>query len=168
MKQSTSYTTIRIGTFLWCLFLFVPPLISSFENMSNVISVRLYHFFSSICHQYDSRSLHLLGYKLAVCVRCLAIYLGFFVGTCFIQFRQKKYEASIALPLFIAVLPMLADVILDLLNIHSSNTMTRLLTGAIFGVVAARVLVPIGIEGLNELIADYHRLKGVNYESKTS
>ena len=40
----------------------------------------LYAAFSWICHQRPERSWHLAGYPLAVCVRCLGIYLGALAG----------------------------------------------------------------------------------------
>jgi uncharacterized membrane protein len=40
----------------------------------------LYAAFSWICHQRPERSWHLAGYPLAVCVRCLGLYLGALAG----------------------------------------------------------------------------------------
>ena len=40
----------------------------------------LYAAFSWICHQRPERSWHLAGYPLAVCVRCLGVYLGALAG----------------------------------------------------------------------------------------
>jgi uncharacterized membrane protein len=39
-----------------------------------------YAAFSWICHQRPERSWHVAGYPLAVCVRCLGVYLGALAG----------------------------------------------------------------------------------------
>ncbi len=40
----------------------------------------VYALFAPICHQIAERSFHLLGHPLAVCHRCLGLYLGFAAG----------------------------------------------------------------------------------------
>ena len=39
-----------------------------------------YAVFSWICHQHPERTWHLAGYPLAVCVRCLGLYVGALAG----------------------------------------------------------------------------------------
>jgi len=66
----------------------------------------------------------------------------------------------------IFTIPMLVDVLLGLLNIHSATVITRLLTGLFFGAGAANILAPIIIEAINEVISRKQN-KGVQYESQT-
>ncbi len=40
----------------------------------------VYYFFSQVCHQIPERSFHWAGFPMAVCHRCLGIYLGFWLG----------------------------------------------------------------------------------------
>ena len=40
----------------------------------------VYYFFSQVCHQIPERSFHWAGSPMAVCHRCLGIYLGFWLG----------------------------------------------------------------------------------------
>ncbi|MGH9339330.1 MAG: DUF2085 domain-containing protein [Acidobacteriota bacterium] len=40
----------------------------------------IYYFFHQICHQIPERSFFWAGHSLAVCQRCLGLYLGFWIG----------------------------------------------------------------------------------------
>jgi len=165
-KQSLSYTVLLVGTFLWCLFLIVPPLVASIETPASAVSHRLYGVYSVICHQFDARSLHLFGYKLAVCARCTAIYTGFFIGVLLFPALRKNQPSNVILVLSVAVAPMLIDVALDSLGIHMSTIFLRLTTGSLFGVLIAVVLTPIFQEGLNEIMSLQPHSQGVHNESK--
>ena len=67
MKNKT-YAALLAGATLWCLSIVAAPLF----GLSWI-----YDFFSRICHQDPSRSWHLAGEPLAVCVRCASIYFAF-------------------------------------------------------------------------------------------
>jgi uncharacterized membrane protein len=55
------------GSTLWCLALIAAPLFHL---------PWIYEFFSRICHQDPSRSWHVAGEPLAVCIRCTSIYFA--------------------------------------------------------------------------------------------
>jgi uncharacterized membrane protein len=84
MKPSVAYIILLGGCFLWCAVLFLPPLLASEVAYFPQLSDALYRMFSKICHQDDARSFHLLGHKLAVCIRCSSIYLSFLFGVLFV------------------------------------------------------------------------------------
>lgn len=66
-----SFVALLAGSTIWCLSIIAAPLLNS---------AGIYAFFSHICHQDPSRSLHIFGEPLAVCIRCTAIYFAFAVS----------------------------------------------------------------------------------------
>ncbi len=152
MKSSTSYIIILSAVALWCTMLAVPPLVASVEPPGTGLSGSLYGFFSPICHQLDSRSLHLFGHKVAVCSRCSGIYIGFLCGILLLPFlpplRHRRWWIA-------AALPMVADVALGASGLHESSIATRLVSGGAFGIIAACLIVPICQEAISEF---HHRI----------
>lgn len=155
MKRSLPYIILVVSTSLWCMVLVLPPLSASFHLLPASVSGQIYRIYSLVCHQYDSRSLHINGCKLAVCCRCTAIYFGFLAGVLCIPIFSHKKISSIRLWMVIAVLPMAVDVTLDTFAIHGSDMYARLSTGGFFGVVAALIITPIFTEGCSEIL---HRM----------
>ena len=142
-KLSFGYVIVLIGTMLWCVLLFVPPFIAAWEQPPSTASHYSYMFFSTICHQYDSRSLHIAGHKLAVCARCSGIYFGFFFSALLAPiFLGRKSRQTLTL-LVLAALPMILDVAVGVIGLHEPTIITRLSTGLFFGVIAGIALVPI-------------------------
>ncbi|HZY10883.1 MAG TPA: DUF2085 domain-containing protein [Bacteroidota bacterium] len=167
MKRSSPYIIIVSIIAFWCLLLILPSLLAVLGGPVSGMSEQLYRSFSKICHQYDSRSLHLFGYKLAVCARCSAIYFGFFIGVLLSPLLKRDQFSHARYWWVLAILPMVIDVLLDFFGISQSNTSTRLSTGGFFGVLAALILTPIIEEVLNTFTNRFQLFKGVQYESKT-
>jgi len=67
----------------------------------------------------------------------------------------------------ICVSPMLVDVLLNVLGVHDSTILTRVLTGLFFGIGASIIIVPLLIEGMKEILTNSFYMKGVLRESKT-
>ena len=76
MKISINYTLILVATIVWCAAIVLAPVLATMGNAPR-ISAEMYQFFGKVCHQIDSRSLHIGGEKFAVCARCSAIYFSF-------------------------------------------------------------------------------------------
>ena len=57
---------------------------------SPVIGFALQRGFALVCHQQAERSFVLFGGSVAVCARCLGIYLGAAVGIAAAQFRATS------------------------------------------------------------------------------
>lgn len=145
------------GAFFWCTLLVAAPLLASFGGRSALTASYLYEMFSRVCHQIDSRSYHIAGFKFAVCIRCTAIYASFLGGM--LLFPLLK-SATIArqkslLILMISLIPMGIDVGLAVLGIHESNTFTRTVTGMLFGFALSIVLVPTLEEVTGQLLSQF-------------
>ena len=165
MKPTLPYLILLLGVSLWCTMLVLPPLAASSGH--EVVAHQLYRSFSPICHQFESRSLHLFGYKQAVCSRCSAIYFGFFVGVLLVPILSQRYNRQTIKLLLIASAPMLIDVLCDLSGFHASNIFTRLMTGSFFGIVSALILSPYIIEALTSLLVKQNNNQKASYEFKT-
>jgi len=151
---------------IWCALIFVPPLTA---GASPAVSRALYLFFSPLCHQIDSHSIHLFGVKCGVCARCTAIYCGFLAAAIF---RLLPRGGGNAGPVthqtdggsstgnyirnwqvwLLAAAPMLADVLCDTAGLHASTTGTRLATGLLFGAAAGMILTPLLFEGIRQIV----------------
>jgi uncharacterized membrane protein len=136
---------------LWCCLIVATPVMASGDGLFRLAGRASYVFFSPLCHQWESHSFHLCGEKFPVCIRCTAIYAGFLAGILLYlpigRSIERRFTARTLL--LCAVAGMIVDVALSMAGIAESTTVTRLVTGGIFGVLAAFVLTPV----LHELIA---------------
>ena len=152
-SKRTSYLILFALAITWCSLLLAPPLVAVLEGPSAEFSHLAYRFFSRICHQYDSRSLHIFGNPLAVCARCSAIYFGFLGGIFIAALRSNTEWRRIVLWLTLVLLPMLTDVVLDGIGVHASNSFTRISTGLIFGIGSGIVLAPLFADALHVIVS---------------
>src|SRR6266404_5400478 len=107
VPRSPVYFAIVAAVFLWCAALVTIPV----ARAAGVSAAgRGYDFFSHICHQEDSRSLHVAGYPMAVCARCSAIYFAFFLGVLLSPFLSRRMRFGPVWLWMIAIIPMLLDV----------------------------------------------------------
>ncbi len=135
------YFLTLLGVLLWLAAIFAAPYL---ESQSSSFSRLIYVIFSPTCHQIPSRCLTLYGYPLAVCARCLGIYVGFFLGTCLYPvLRSFKSES---LPKFRTLLFMTVPIVIDtaanMLSIWASSHAVRLATGIIWGVILPFYFIP--------------------------
>jgi uncharacterized membrane protein len=140
----TSRRILLAGAFFWCALIVAAPLLASFGGRSALMASYLYEMFSRVCHQIDSRSYHIAGFKFGVCIRCTAIYASFFGGMTVFPLLKRTTIAvqKSSFILMISLIPMGVDVALAMLGIHESNAFTRMTTGALFGFALSIVLVP--------------------------
>lgn len=95
-------------------------------------------FLRQFCHQMPSRSLWMWGYPFGLCIRSLAIYTAFVVFGLKIPLGRFR---GVGIPIATAlVLPMLADVALQLMGVWGGTNWVRGLTGMLFGVGSAFLL----------------------------
>jgi uncharacterized membrane protein len=148
-----TYFFILGGALLWCALLVLAPVFSAarWESSAGI----LYTFFHRICHQIESRSLHIAGEPLAVCVRCTALYFGFLTGTVAYPFIRGFYSTRIPARGFLVMilLPMLLDVILGVTGVHEAGTATRLITGGIAGLVLPFFILPVATGAVQQLVS---------------
>ena len=95
----------------------------------------IFLFFSPVCHQDPERSFWILGTPIAVCARCLGIYLGAAAGAWIPAPRRMLLSG---LTLFAAL--NLADVLTEAAAWHGNWKLTRLLLGALLGMAAGSLV----------------------------
>lgn len=141
-KARWMYALLLLIGLAWLAVIFLPPWLMA--NGHSFSAVSLYRGLSSICHQIPERSFRLSGFPLAVCSRCTGIYFGFIVGLGLYPFFRSlsEQEAPRRFWLFVAVLPMLADVGGDYIGLFSNTFFSRVATGLLVGATAAFFLLP--------------------------
>lgn len=92
-------------------------------------------FFSPVCHQDPARSFWILGTPIAVCARCLGIYLGAALGA-WIPAPRRMLLSGLAL--FAAL--NLVDVLTEAAAWHGNWKLTRLILGALLGLAAGSLV----------------------------
>jgi uncharacterized membrane protein len=113
-------------------------------------AVIVYLFFSPICHQNPERSFAVWGHPFAVCHRCSGIYLGLFLGTLIKNNFMHRSPGIRRVWVLSAMIPLLLDLLLPLAGIWTGTWLIRFLTGLIFGMTAAWLVVRGLAELLNE------------------
>ena len=142
--QKVIYTVILAISIIWSGSILLAPYWAGSGGFTETVSNEIYSFFSSSCHQLDSRSHHFGLSKFGVCSRCTSIYFGFLLGVVLYPFVRKLN--NIDLPslfyLFIGVALMLLDVALDLADVQKNSFITREITGGIIGVILPFFIIP--------------------------
>ena len=165
-SNKRTYLIVLSLVALWCGGIVLAPLL---VTALPGVSTFLYSFYSPICHQIDSRSLHLFGEKIGVCSRCSSIYFGFLLSLAIYPFFQKLHAPAFPKRHWIAlaILPMVIDVFLNFSGIHVSTLLTRAITGFLFGLILPFYLVPPLLEGIAQLRDQYLARGGFFYARKT-
>jgi uncharacterized membrane protein len=98
--------------------------------------------FSQICHQDPARSFWIGGAPLPVCSRCLAIYLGGFLGIAAYPWivSWKLFTVLLKQAIFGSAGLVLLDAGLDLTGVWASTFLSRALTGALLGIACGLAL----------------------------
>jgi uncharacterized membrane protein len=105
-----------------------------------------------------------MGYKLAVCSRCVSVYLSFLVG-CILYPVFKKIDNKHLPSLWYLVFPLailILDAGLDMLDIIKNTFLTRSITGALIGFVLPFFLIPGFVNFFSEIdsfVKDKKKLK---------
>jgi len=142
------------GIVIWiALILIAPYLRGRYPSFSAVI----YASFSPVCHQLPSRCFYLAGVPLAVCSRCLGIYVGFFSGT--LAYPAIRGFSISALPkirsFFLLSLPIALDTLGNFWGLWSTPAWFRF----IFGVIWGTLLPYYFITGFSEFFIHLKRTK---------
>ncbi|MBP6672229.1 MAG: DUF2085 domain-containing protein [Bacteroidetes bacterium] len=125
------------GAALWCAGVVAAPFLHG-----TLLSESLYRMYSVVCHQFDSRSFHLHGAPLAVCIRCSSIYSVFLMTLILLRIVTPLRDKKIA-PLRLLVItafPMAVDGILSVSGLYQATDVSRVLTGSLFGIGIALLL----------------------------
>ena len=104
----------------------------------------IYQAFSRVCHQIPERAFHVAGHPLAVCARCTGLYIGLAVGILLFPLigSLRSTETPARHWLLIAAAPLAFDFLLGFLSIWPNTHLSRFVTGALLGAVAALFIVP--------------------------
>jgi len=92
--------------------------------------------FALVCHQRADRSFVLFGGTVAVCARCLGIYLGAAAGLLIRLPRQLAWRLC-----FAALCINLIDWILELSGLHGNWMSARFALGFVLGMAAAMLIM---------------------------
>ena len=146
------YLIILIGALVWCGLIIAAPLLLHAGSGALVWHDAISEGFHRVCHQLDSRSLHLYGQPLPVCMRCSAVYFAFLAGVglypLFHSLREPRSPSRLVL--ILAVAPMLLDVALGIAGVADVTAYSRLLTGALFGLLIPFVILPVALGAVHE------------------
>jgi uncharacterized membrane protein len=96
------------------------------------IALALQRGFSLVCHQHADRSFAIFGGTVAICSRCLGIYLGAAAGLLLRVPRQLAWRI-----LLTAFAANLIDWTAELAGLHGNWMFTRFALGAALGLAAA-------------------------------
>jgi len=95
----------------------------------------LQHAFALVCHQQPERSFFLFGGSVAVCARCLGIYVGAAIGLLIRIQRRVAMQL-----LFLAVFANAADWFAEITGLHSNWIHVRFVLGIALGTAAAMLV----------------------------
>jgi uncharacterized membrane protein len=126
---------------IWSLFfllLALAPIAAPLLAGSHPLAALLLRdFFSRLCHQNPARSFLVLGSPVAVCARCLGIYVGAALGICL---RWGRNTVGANGWLAVALLLNGADVASEAGGWHSNWPMARFALGLLLGCAVGLVL----------------------------
>jgi uncharacterized membrane protein len=130
------------ATALVCLVLAVPYFLT--HNFA-VLGFALHRGFALICHQRPERCFWMFGAPVAVCARCLGIYLGSAIGL------LMRTSRSVAMRLLIvATLINAVDTAMEFSGLHGNWMGVRFALGLVLGTAAALLISSsISREGLS-------------------
>jgi uncharacterized membrane protein len=131
---------VLAGIFAWNAALFAAP---ALRTRAPGVSALIYSVFSPVCHQLPERSFFFRGFPLAVCGRCLGIYLGFSAGTILYPFLTRFNTPRLpATPIFILFsFPIGLDSAGNFLGLWASPIVLRFATGLIWGSILPFYLI---------------------------
>ncbi len=121
---SVGYWFLLSAVSLWLCLVFLPPYALQHRWWGAELP---YLFFCWICHQLPERSFTWNGHLLAVCHRCLGLYVGFWLGLVLLPFWRSLNQLLTRTPRLLALfsLPMALDLLID--NTPGSRFVTGLL-----------------------------------------
>lgn len=140
-----------IGSLGWIALVFLAPLLRDYALSASGLC---YTAFSPVCHQIPSRCFWIAGHPLAVCTRCLGVYIGFTIGACLYPFFRGL--SSVDLPkkeIFILMsMPIVIDTAGNILMIWMTGEWMRFGIGVLWGSILPYYFIPGLTDALNHKI----------------
>lgn len=126
--STTGAIILWLGAIIWAPYL---------RSHSSPWQGFVYAVFSPVCHQIESRSFFLFGQPLAVCSRCLGIYIGCLAGIGL--YPLLRGFGRIQLPrtdVFISLsFPIVIDTVGNFAGLWNTVNLARFATGLLWGVI---------------------------------
>jgi uncharacterized membrane protein len=124
---------INFGLFLWLFGIIITPILAaSGIPPGQKIAAFAYFFYQPVCHQMPDRSFWLVGFTLAVCVRCFSFYLGGFLISLFYLLKDRIQMWSFSIYILLVV-PAVIDFLLEKLGFYTNAIDLRIITGLLLG-----------------------------------
>jgi uncharacterized membrane protein len=135
LRRTWAYWLVVAGAGLWSGAVFLAPYARS---RGWAAAPLLYAFFEPICHQLPERSFACFGHPLAVCHRCLGLYLGGSSGLVAWPSLPRLARPLLDRPRWVLAffIPLLADVALG-----ANTPASRFATGLVAGLPVALLLL---------------------------
>ena len=99
------------------------------------LGLAVYRGFAIVCHQQPERSFWIFGAEMAICARCLGIYLGAAAGLLFGTSRRIAFRL-----LIVAAALNLLDVVTEFAALHGNWVAIRFVLGLVLGAAAALMI----------------------------
>ena len=146
------YVLTLAGILIWLAAIILAPWLRS---RSSGLSPYVYACFSPLCHQVPGRSFELFGFPLAVCARCLGIYVGFLGGM--VLYPIRRDFSGVRLPRTAFFLALSAPIVLDTaangLGLWATSNLVRFFLGLLWGLILPFYF----LTGLGELALEVHK-----------
>ena len=128
------YALILPGSIAWVGAIFLAPYLKS---RNSPVGAFIYALFAPVCHQIPGRTFYIFGHPLAVCGRCLGIYLGFLFGTLLYPFggRLSRVRLPKLRTFLVTSAPIAADTAANFLRLWSTTNVLRMATGFLWGLL---------------------------------
>ncbi len=137
-QSSRMWSLLPLG--LLGLAILAPALIASGHWGLGFI---LHNTFALVCHQQPERSFWIFGTPVAVCARCLGIYLGAAIGLLLRTPRPPSMRLLIA-----AAVINLLDVVTEFAGLHGNWSGPRFALGLMLGAAGA-MMVALAMDRTN-------------------
>ena len=142
-KAAVLLTALMAGIFVFGAF--VIPWLEA-RGATGASAFRM--FYAPLCHQIDSRALHVEAREIAVCARCTGLYLGGLAGLLLAAgFVVGRGKGPRPVWFAVAIAPTLVDALLPRIGLAGLPNVPRLLLALPVGLMAG-VFLSIGIYDL--------------------
>ncbi|MGQ9502418.1 MAG: DUF2085 domain-containing protein [Anaerolineae bacterium] len=122
----------------------------------------IYTVYRLFCHQFPSRSSFLLGQQICYCDRCLGIYTTLFGATVVFALVRRRIKPLPWLVYPIFVIPLALDGLTQMLGWRHSTFELRVLTGSLFAIGSAWLVLPYLEQGFRDVAAVLSRRVGAD------
>lgn len=172
-QRATGARVSRRSVFVWALtatltLLFVSLIVIAplaLAHGYDFTALVIYNSFGKFCHQIPGRSFYFDGHPFAVCARCTGIYFGFAAGVLLYPLVRSLKRADVPARkwLLVALALTALDFALDFFGVWQNTHLSRSMTGALLGAVAAFYVVP-GLLDLSRM--SFRRASNVSFMVK--